>query len=124
MRRFWFIAAFVFLAAQALAQDAIPGQSFGFDYLTADFANFAVVRFEMNVDGAGWTDIAIPEVADDTNTQDGAHTYKVAIPALTVGSHDVAFRACNATGCGTATAPFAFNMVVFSAPSNVRIIGG
>lgn len=102
----------------------MPGQSFGFDYLTADFTNFSVTRFEMRVDGDVWVDVAIPSVADDPNTLTGAHTYVVPLPPLPTGGHSVAFRACNTGGCGAASPEFSFTLVAFTSPANVRIVGG
>jgi len=130
MKRTLFAAAVALLlsAMPAAAQQAIPGQSFGFDYLTADFTQYSVTRFEMQVDGGAWTDIQVPEIADDANTLPAAHTYKVAIPPLATGAHTVSFRACNANpapnNCSAASAPLNFNMVVFTAPGNTRILSG
>ncbi len=110
-------------SSRLYAQNAVPGQSFGFDYSIQAFTDAAVVRFEMQIDAGAWADIQVPPTADDANTATGAHTYKVSIPALTPGAHTVAFRACNASACSASSGAFNFTLIVFSPPSNVRIVG-
>ena len=103
---------------------ATPGQAFAFDFVTADLATYSVTRFEMRVDTGTWVSVAIPTVANDTQTPAGSSTYRVAIPALTPGAHSVAFRACNSGGCGTASAPLDFTLVIVPPPpSGVRVAG-
>src|SRR4051812_18642473 len=88
---------------------ATASQSFGFDYKDADVITFSVTRYEMQIDGgAVWTSVAVPVKANDGLTPAGSSTYRVAIPALTTGSHTVSFRACNAQLCGDGSTPFAF----------------
>lgn len=121
----WAIVMVVGLAASASAQtEAQPGQAFAFDYETAALTTYSVVRFEQQLDGGAWTDIGIPEVANDAQTPNAHTTYRVAIPALTPGAHTANWRACNAAACGAAGAtPLAFTMVIQPpAPSGGRVV--
>jgi len=117
-------AAFLMVATSAQAQgQATPDQAFGFDYTTANFSTYSVLRFEMQVDAGPWTSVEIPPTANDAQTPTGANTYRVAIPAMTPGSHTVNFRACNNTACGDPSTPMAFVLVVQPpAPTGARIL--
>lgn len=88
--------------------------TFVFDYSDAEIASGGVIRFEMQIDNTPWA------TADLLSKVAGV--YKVAIPALTVGQHFVAFRACNVDLCSAATAKLNFRLAVEPVPpSNVRI---
>jgi hypothetical protein len=101
---------------------ATASQSFGFDYKDADLSAGGVVRFEMQIDTATFTSVAIPPKGNDAQTPAGSSTYVVPIPALTTGNHTVSFRACNAQLCGDASPAFSFVLAVKPAtPSGTRI---
>ena len=103
---------------------ATASQSFAFDYKDADLTAGAVTRFEMAVDGGTWATIGVPPVGNDALTQPGSKTYVVPIPALTTGTHTVAFRACNASICGDSSLPLSFVLAVKPAtPTGLRIVG-
>src|SRR5690242_9730943 len=109
------------LRGALLAQSVIltPTDALGFDYLDADLTSFAVARFEVSYDLGAWTSLGLPAPFALSDTIAGAHTYKV-VPQFTTGSHSVQFRACNAAGCGSASAafPFAVESAPASAPAN------
>ena len=89
-----------------------PQDAIGFDYPDADVSGYQVTHFENQYDGGAWTSISMPPVAAQGN---GVSTYRV-IPTTQTGTHNIAFRACNAVGCGGSSSPFAF--AVLGAPSN------
>ena len=118
-------AAFLLVLTPAPAraqEDAMPGQSFGFDYNQETLELFNVDRFQRNVDDTGWVDIGIPPIANDAQTLPGADTYATPIPALTAELHDVLFRACNGTVCGDSSVVLSFRLRAFEVPGNARII--
>lgn len=98
-----------------------PTDVIGFDYFDQDLVDFSVSDFEASWDGQGWMPLGtLPAIVNST-TQAGAHTYLVASPFAT-GAHTVSVRACNAMGCGAASAafPFVHGAVPSKAPSNLR----
>lgn len=117
-------------AANVAAQSPPPpvataSQSFGVDYKDADLSAGGVVRFEQQIDAGAWASLTIPPKANDALTPAGSSTYKTPIPAMTTGAHTVAWRACNASMCSVASAPFAFVLSVQpAAPSGGRILSG
>ncbi len=112
------------LSASAAAQTATPGQAFAFDYVIQDLTTYSVSRFEMRVDAGTWVSVNLPAVANDAQTPAGSNSYRVAVPALTPGTHAVEFRACNTGGCGSPSAAYSFTMVIVPPPpSGSRIVG-
>lgn len=104
---------------------AQAGQSFAWDYADADLSAGAVTRFEIQIDGGSFTSVQMAQAFTDAQTPSGAKSYKVAIPALTTGSHTFAVRACNDQLCGDPTPAFGFVLAVKPATaSGVRIVGG
>lgn len=111
-----------FMPAGAAAQPpvAVAGQSFAWDYLDADVASGAVVRFEIRIDqdDATLTDAGMSRIGT-------AESYSTPIPALTSGDHTWDVRACSAVLCSDPTPPFAFAFAAVVAAvdaSSMRII--
>lgn len=101
-----------------------PNDAIGFDYLNTDLATYQVNSFQAQWDGsATWSNLGMPTTVVLADTAAGSQTYKV-IPTFTSGNHSVAFRACNATGCGGASAAFPFisGSVPNVVPANLRKI--
>ena len=96
-----------------------PGDSIGWDYLDADVATYQVNRFEAQYDAGAWAAVGMVTVA----SANGVTTYKTT-PTVNNGTHSILVRACNVSGCGTASNPFAFAVLSAptSAPSNLRVI--
>ena len=98
-----------------------PDEAIAFDYLDAEYTASSVLRFEVQWDNNAWA-LATTEPRVLTP---GTTTY-VVIPPFTNGTHTVAFRACNITGCGGSSAPFLFayaaSSVPTAVPSNIRVI--
>ena|SRR5260221_845737 len=94
------------------------------DYLTVNLTAYSVTRFEVQFDTGAFASIGLPATSDDAKTGVGAHTYagpKLGTLGLSVGSHSYASRACNAGGCGTASAPLSFSYApIPDAPANQR----
>jgi len=124
-RRKFAILVPLFLALStsiAFAQAPVigPNDAIGFDYRDVEFAEYVVTRFEASYDSGPWNSINVPPIAIVVN---GVSTYRV-IPPQPTGTHTVVFRACNAVGCSTSTAPFDFAVLgaPATAPGNVRRI--
>jgi hypothetical protein len=118
--------AFVLLAVASIVHAQPPvataTQKFTFDYKTSDFTTFAVLRFELQVDGGAWVSVNVPATTDDATTPAGSHSYDVPIPALVTGNHTWTVRACNAQLCSDPMTPMAFVLAVKPpAPSGLRI---
>ena len=121
MKRLLLLALLLGVPSLASAQ-ALPGDSYGFDYPTASIG--LVERFEMQIDAAAWVDVEIPPVQNDAQTTAGHDTYVTPIPALAPGDYVVMARACNAGGCSAPGAQLAFTMQVFESPINGRVVRG
>lgn len=106
--------------------------SIRWEHNTADITAAAVNRFELCYDAVTPCSTITPAAAQFTPTaaQGGAPAagntaYKMLLPALTVGQHQVTVKACNADACGNATAPFVFRFaVVPGTPVGVGLIPG
>lgn len=114
------LLAFTFSAWQA---QQTP-RALAWDYVNAALLSAAVNRFEVRYDAGQWTTVGIP--TDRTPTPDGlSTTYQTAVPALTLGPHTVALRACNVDLCGDATPELAFTVTIKpDTPANLRFTGG
>lgn len=125
MRRFLF-ALMLLIPATVQAQSPPPpvvtaNQFFGFDYKPTDMVGFAIVRFELQVDGQPRLDIGIPPKFTLPDTLPGFETYKTPIPALVPADHDAVVFACNAQMCGDPSPTFRFTLAVKPpAVQNVR----
>jgi hypothetical protein len=97
-----------------------PNDAISFDYMDADFSTYQVSSFQAQWDGGAWVAIGTTAFRDAVTTA-GATSYKF-IPPFTSGQHSVSVRACNATGCGGGSSPFAFayTSVPSAAPRNLR----
>src|SRR4030095_7171679 len=111
------------LPATLTAQSVIigPTDAVAFDYLTADAVLYQLDHFEGQWDGQAW--IALGPIAGIVlpDTLPEALSYRV-VPPFAVGTHTVAFRACNlAAGCGGASDPFGFELapVVHLVPMDI-----
>lgn len=117
------LAVFMLFVAPTFAQAPVfsPGDALGWDYPDADTATYQVSRFEAQYDNGAWVAVGM----DVAGTANGITTYKTT-PAVTNGTHSVVVRACNVSGCGGASSPFAFAVLTApaSAPTNLRKIGG
>ena len=73
-----------------------------FDYLDSDLQTFAVLRFEMQLDGGQYVSLGIPPIIVSPGSTPGAQTYiALMIPGgVPPGAHRFNVRACNAAGCG------------------------
>lgn len=112
------IALFPLLALPASAQvTALPGQLFRWDQPTAEVAT--VDRFEIKIDSGAYVN-AGKTPANNAQTASGMSSFSFVIPALSTGPHTFTVRACPASGACVESAPFAFGIVVISAPSNLR----
>jgi hypothetical protein len=110
---------FLGVAASAAAQPtAQPGQLFKWDHPVAQ--NALVTRFELRIDSGPFTDVG-RTLANDTQTPSGMQSFSFVIPALSTGPHTYVVRACPTTGSCAESAPFAFGIVVISAPTGLRI---
>lgn len=125
IKRLHLLIAFLFLfvlliASSATAQvTAQPGQNLKWDQATAEIAT--VGRFEVKIDAGAYVD-AGKVLANDAQTQANNQTYRFVIPAITPGPHVFLIRACPVSGsCGPDAAPFNVQMLVLTAPTNVRI---
>jgi hypothetical protein len=112
-RRLLVVVALLSLPTTAAAQSVIigPTDAIAFDYENADVITYAVDHFEVQWDGQPWLPLDVTgAVFPDTGPE--ALSYRV-VPPFTVGTHTVAFRACNlAAGCGGASSPFDFAYAV------------
>ena len=97
-----------------------PDEAIGFDYEQAEITRATVTHFESQWDGQTWVSLGIPPMIS-AGAPVGWNTYKV-VPPFTSGTHTAAFRACNISGCGGGSVPFAFVFPSSPAgiPSNVR----
>ena len=123
-------------AAGAVLQPTPPVatalNSIRWEHNTQDVSTSQVVRFELCYDTTTPCSVITPAAAQFTPTAaqggppaTGNTAYKMLLPALTVGQHQVAIKACNSTDCGTATAPFVFRFaVVPGTPVGVGLIPG
>lgn len=123
MKRLLAVIGFLaILGGIAFAQAPIfsPGDALGWDYLDADVATYQVNRFEVQYDNGAWTAAGMDTVA----SANGVTTYKTT-PTVGNGTHQAVVRACNVSGCGGASSPFAFAVLTApaSAPTNLRKIG-
>ena len=98
-----------------------PGDSLGWDYADADVATYQVSRFEAQYDSGAWTAVGMTAHA----SANGVTTFKTT-PVVSNGTHQVMIRACNVSGCGNASSPFAFAVLTapVAAPTNLRKISG
>ncbi len=108
------IVLLLFASSATFAQVPIATQNNApaLDYPIVDLAAFSVTRFEMQLDSGAFVSIGLPATTDDAKTIVGDHTYagpKFGTLGLSIGNHTFSSRACNAGGCGVASAvPFAF----------------
>lgn len=119
MRQIVLIVLALLVPVLCLAQtQALPTQSLAWDYLDADVEAFSVSRFETAYDGGAYVDVGLVAFAPDA--------YTTPFPALITGLHTVVVRACNTSGCGPDSAPFAFEMRVGIPPTvdgtTIRIV--
>jgi len=116
-----FASSAAFAQVPVATQNSVPV----FDYLIVDFTAFSVTRFEMQLDSGTFASIGVPATTDDVKTLVGAHPYpgpKLGTLGMSVGSHTFASRACNAGGCGIASAPLAFTYApIPNATANQRL---
>jgi hypothetical protein len=87
-----------------------------FDYADADRQAFALSHFEGAWDGGSFT-VLQGDWIHLPDTWPGYTTYRIPLP-FTTGSHTVAIRACNATGCGP-TVTFAVSP---APPTGLRVV--
>jgi hypothetical protein len=113
------------MLAAVLAQPAPTRPAvFLFDYATAQIAADGVNRFELQIDGGAWTDVGRTAAASQEGAPTGVVFYEARVPALTVGGHVAAVRACNAVECSD---PVSLKFIISIRPapvSNLRIGGG
>lgn len=124
MKKWLWLVLFVLVAVPVLAQVpvAVAGDRIAWDYKDADLSNYAVNRFEIQIDSGAWTSVGIP--TQTTATADGK-TYLVPFPALQPGNHTVSVRACNADLCSAGLGPLGFKLAVVPVDgSNLRIVKG
>ena len=121
-QRFLIIFLLLFPAVVAAQVTLTPTDALSFDYDNAIYQQWTVTKFESQYDGGTWQPLVIAQFTDSSTLVN--HTSYRFIPPFTAGNHTVSLRACNAVGCGTASAPFAFGYAVSSAPTaspvNVR----
>lgn len=97
---------------------------FLWDYPTELLNAGNVNRFELQIDGGTWADVGRTAATDQTGVPAGAVLYAASVPALTIGSHVVAVRACNVTECGDISS-LKFVISIKPGPvQNLRIGGG
>lgn len=89
------------LASPVAAQTPPPlATAIVWDYTEEDLTFFAVTHFEVCFDGAATCARTIPSASfTDAQTEVGAVSFGVDVPALRVGPHTAAIVVCNETGC-------------------------
>ncbi len=134
MKRLALTLGFLLYATVASAQvPAIPGvDSLRWEHSEANLMAAAVVRFDVCYDTVTPCTAITPTAARFTPTTlqggppaTGNGAFKILLPALTMGTHEVVIKACNTTVCGPATSAFSFTVTVIpAAPTGLRLIGG
>ena len=119
------IAVFFLSIVLSVAQTARTGSFFAWDYETAAITQQGIDRFEMQIDGGTWVNVGLNPSTADATTLPGYTTFRTPIPALTLGPHTVALRACNPQECSNPTTdlPFTFSIRP-DTPRNPRLSFG